>query len=286
MAKLFYFAIFAALVAVLACSSETPTPAPANTPIPTQVPTATSPPTATPEPSATPAPTATPQPSATSTPEPTATAMPQPTIESPPTDPAPQQVSESDAIAPLNMDDPAAIASELSDSELACLAGVADTEQLLRIFAAPEMASPEEQAELLNCLEDDTVTRIFITGVAGQAGPLSRETSTCIRAGMEGIDLRSVMLAGVAGDEGSAMVGGMAAYFLSIACLNDDEWEAVASSTDISQQDRESLQCVMEDLGGPEAVGQVVQSAEGGIPFPLITAALTCGVSLDTVPGG
>ena len=43
MARLFYFAIFAAVVAVLACSGATPTPAPTATPFPTADPYSDSP---------------------------------------------------------------------------------------------------------------------------------------------------------------------------------------------------------------------------------------------------
>ena len=37
--------------------------------------------------------------------------------------------------------------------------------------------------------------RLFLTGLIGQAGTLSEETSECIRGGFSGFDLRSMMLA-------------------------------------------------------------------------------------------
>ena len=52
-----------------------------------------------------------------------------------------------------------------------------------------------------------TVLRIFITGLLGDTGPLSEESSVCIRAGMEPIGPRSVMLAGLGGDPQAAMSG-------------------------------------------------------------------------------
>ena len=38
------------------------------------------------------------------------------------------------------------------------------------------------------------------------------------------------MTAGIEGDPGRAMAGSMAALSVTVACLNDQEWEATASS--------------------------------------------------------
>ena len=42
--------------------------------------------------------------------------------------------------------------------------------------------------------------RLFLTGLIGQAGTLSEETSVCIRRGFSGFDLRSMMLASATGE--------------------------------------------------------------------------------------
>ena len=157
MLKIWFFVVLVAAAAILACSD--PTPVPTNTPEPTPTPV----PTNTPEPTPTPVPTNTP--ALIATPEPTERASP------------PADRSVSGGIAPLTMDDPAALAEELSDSELACLAGNAETDRLLKLFASPELASPEEQTQLIECLEEETVLRIFLTGIIGETGTLSEETS-------------------------------------------------------------------------------------------------------------
>ena len=38
---------------------------------------------------------------------------------------------------------------------------------------APDAVSAEEIAALSQCLEDETLLRLFLTGVIGQTGPLS-----------------------------------------------------------------------------------------------------------------
>ena len=267
MLKIWYFVVLVAAAAILACSD--PTPVPTNTPEPTPTPV----PTNTPEPTPTPVPTNTP--TLIATPEPTERASP------------PADRSVSGGIAPLTMDDPAALAEELSDSELACLAGNSETDRLLKLLASPELASPEEQTQLIECLEEETVLRIFLTGMIGETGTLSEETSDCIRAGAEGIGLRSVMLAGIAGDEQTAMVGSMSAFFVTIACLNEEEWETAGPALDMDASDRESLQCVLEELGGPEGLATTLgNQGEAGF-MALVSASVNCGLEDPGAgPGG
>ena len=181
-------------------------------------------------------------------------------------------------IAPLLMDDPTAIASELTESELTCLAGTAETGRLLQLFVSPDLASPEEQTQLIGCLEDETLLRMFLTGFIGGTGLLSEETSACIRIGMEGVDLRSVMLAGTAGGEEAAMIGGMSALFLTVGCLNEEEFEVAGPALGMSPEDRESQMCAMEKLGGPEGIAAVLGSGDEAALMILFGAAMECGV--------
>ena len=190
-------------------------------------------------------------------------------------------------IAPLRMDDPEAIASELSESELTCLSESADTDRLLQLFAAPDLATLEEQGQLIGCLEDETLLRIFLTGLIGESAPLSEETSMCIRGGMQGIDLRLVMLAGNAGDAEAAMVGSMSALFLTLSCLNEEEFEAAAPALDMNPEDRESFQCALEQLGGPEGMAETLGSGNENSFMALFGAAMGCGLQIGgEAPGG
>ena len=205
MAKALLLATLLILLILAACSDPAPT--------------AVVEPTAAPQPQATPLPA---EPTATPTLQPTETptAVPSPPPVETPTPASSQDQSSAGRLTPLVLDDPEAVAAELSNQELACLAGVADVARLLTIFNNPGMATAEEQVELVNCLQDETLTRMFLTGLIQDMGALSTETSACVRTGFGEIDLRSVMLAGLHGDPGTAMTGGMAALFLTLACLN------------------------------------------------------------------
>ena len=66
----------------------------------------------------------------------------------------------------------------------------------------------------------------MLGGFVQDPAPLSLETGVCIRAGFEGIDLRSAMLAATVGNEQDDMMA--AGVFVIIACLNDEEWEIAA----------------------------------------------------------
>ena len=274
MSKLLMVTVLVAIAALMACSGGDPTRASTATTAPSPAETFT----------ATPLPTATATMAPKPTPEPTETTAPEPTAARAPTVQPLKRVAGSGGLVPLNLDDREAIASELSDSEVACISEVAGTDGLLQFFAAPELASPEEQTHFLSCLEDDTVTRMFLTGLIDAAAPLSEETSTCIRSGMEILDLRSVMLAGVGGDAGAAMAGSMSAFLLTLTCLNEREWEAAAPSLGVSPEDREGMQCLLEAVGGPEGLAKAMQPKNEAARTALMDAEMSCRLSMDLEP--
>ena len=284
MSKLLHCAILVMVAALLACSNSAPTPVPANAPVPaaTPVPSPTSEPKATPMSTPTPETMAAPDP--TSTTAPTANPGPAPTSEPKVT---PEPAAATGAIAPLRMDDPEAFLAGLSDAERSCVSENSDPQALIALLGAPEPASPDEAEQLIQCLEDETLMRLFLTGLIGQAGTLSEETSVCIRGGFSKFDLRSMMLASATGgDEEAGMTGGMAAFVLTLSCLDEDEWAAAAPALEMAPVDRETLQCVMEALGGPEGVAAALQPAGGGPPTDFFEAAMGCGMPMGASPAG
>ena len=182
------------------------------------------------------------------------------------------------------LDDPEAVASELSDRELACLAGVADPERLLTIFSDPGLATADEQTKVIQCFHDETVARLFLTGIILDAGPLSTETSACVRASFREIDLRSVMLAGLQGDPGTAMSGSMAALFLTMACLNQEEWNSAAPVIGMGPDGREGMQCLMQEMGGPEGMAAALGAGDENALPALFAAAAGCGLDMGGPP--
>ena len=283
MSKLLYFLAFAAVVAVLACSGATPTPAPTNTPVPTPVPTATPSPTATPQPTATPLPTATPQPTATPFP----TLAPQPEATPEPASEGPEQTDASGGIVPLSLGNPEELMTQLMAGELNCLMEGTDIARLIELQADPSLATAEETEKAISCLGDESALRAFLTELIGLTGPLSEGTSACLRAGFGTFDVRSVMLARqVEEDQEASLLGSASAFVLTLACLNEEEWKSYVPPMIMNPDDRGRLQCVVETLGGPEELAAALQYGDGAVSERFLNAASECGLQIAFLSSG
>ena len=275
--------ILVILAALTACTTATPAPSPTATPAPRGIAATPALLPNTPEPEATATPTSFPEPTTTESTAapratPTSTPPPQPTVTSGPT-PTP---SPPRALAPLEIQNAQEIRSALYQTEMDC---IGDPERLARTLAGPGTAPSEEQAELTQCLEDETLARLFLAGFVPGTEPLSLETSTCVRTAFEVIDPRKVMTAGLEGDPGTAMAGSMAALTVTIACLNDEEWEAASPEMGMRPEERAGMQCLMEALGGPREMAAAMRAAQEGDLTGLTKAEEECGLEMGPLPG-
>ena len=262
MLKLFLPATITLLVTLAtltACSDPTPA---LEVPTPTQESSGTAAPASTDAPVSTQAPTERP----TDAPRATPADAPRATPANSPTPEAINITAPPRVLAPLQALDSGAMFSELSDAEKECIG-----------------ENPERQARFFGCLEDETVARIFLAGFVPGPRPLSQETSDCVRAAFEVIDPRAVMTADIEGNPGRAMAGSMAGFSVTIACLNDEEWAAAASKTGIGPDEREGMQCLLDQLGGPGEMAEAMTAAGEGDLTDLSGAAKDCG--LDMGPG-
>ena len=250
------------MATLAACSGPTPDPI------------ATSTPTATATPTATPAPTATANPTAA----PTET----PTISPVPEEPTPTQTPDG-RLAPIRIQDSESLQSALSNAELACIGD--DPETLKRSLTGQRPTSREEQARLIGCLNDETLARLFLAGFVPGPGPLSTESSECVRAAFDVINPREVMTAGLEGNPGMAMASSMAALSVTMACLSDEEWDQAAPAVGISEEERAGAQCLMAGLGGPRQMAEAMQAAGEGDFTKLAEAGAVCGLNIAPTSG-
>ena len=300
MSKLYAFAALLALSALMACSNPTPAPTAASMPepaatatrTPSPEPTATSMPTPapTPIPTATPEPTATPkpEPTPTPTPVPTATPVPIPTPE-PAATPTPSHalaskpapVPGSGPLSPVGTSTPNGLLADLSEAERACLAEAIGPERLESLLSNADPAEGEMSDAMIACLGHERLLRIFLTAILLQTGPLSVESSACIREGFADIDLAAVLLPPAPGGSGdspselTAFIG----LFSAFSCLNEEEWKAAGPVFGFAPEDREVLHCVMEKLGGPEELAALMQPGAGP-PLELFAAGASCGLTV------
>ena len=180
----------------------------------------------------------------------------------------------------------ASVLAGLSADELGCLAGAGISPEMLQDPSAVDSATPEQQAQVMGCFNDETLTNLFLSGLVGDPSQLSPETSACIHSAMEDIDLRGVMMAGPSGDD-QAMVGGMSAVFLTVSCMSDEELEAAGPTLGMTPEDRDGLECLMNELGGPEGMAETLGAEDGSGFMALFGAAFTCGLDMEGFgPGG
>ena len=177
--------------------------------------------------------------------------------------------------------------SELSAAEQSCLAGNVDPQQVMALLGgAPGLVSPEETTALVQCLEDETLLRLFLTGLIGQTEPLSAESSVCVRSGFANFDVRSVMLATpVESDAAAAMAGSMAGFLVTLSCLNDEEWQVVGPSVGMGAEDRDGLRCVLAELGGPAGLAAALQPGAGP-PTAFFGASAACNLQMTQGESG
>ena len=194
-------------------------------------------------------------------------------------------VANSGVIAPTNRDDPQTFLATLPAAEQACLAANSDPMRLLTLAGLPgaEIASPQAAADAIDCLGDDTLLRVFLSAMLVDVGPLSRDSSDCIRAGFADFDLRPLLLAGDVssgpGDnllERAAMFGSLRPFLLALSCLNRPEWVAGLQYFSMPKDNWAILKCVRNVIGGTDALADALQPRGGPIPRAFRHAEIEC----------
>ena len=219
-----------------------------------------------------------PVPTATTAPAPTATPVP-PTPTPAPTEVPSAPDTGAGVIAPLNLQDPQAMMSALSQEELGCILQNVDPQVLQTMATAPDSASPEDAKAFINCLGDEALLSLFLIPFTSQTGALSVETSACLRIGFEGFDLRALMLGSLAGpDDEAAQISGLTGFIVTLSCLNEEEWELASPALELGPYNPEGLQCLFEKVGGPEGLA-AMSRPDAGPPLALFGAAAECNLA-------
>ena len=96
------------------------------------------------------------------------------------------------------------------------------------------------------------------------------------------------MTAGLEGDPQTAMAGSMAAFTVSVACLNDEEWAAAAPKLGMRPENRDEMACIMAALGGPSEMATAMTEAMAAADLvegtALYQAGLECGMEHGPKP--
>ena len=146
--------------------------------------------------------------------------------------------SDSGVLTPLFDPDAQPPVIDVSDEEEACLVAALGVDAVQGLASA-ETVTEEVAESVLTCLENETLLRLYLTPFLQQTGPLSAESSTCIRSGFGETDFDSLLR--FAGEEQDgppademAMMAGMTTFIVTLSCLDDDEFAKVAPSMECS----------------------------------------------------
>ena len=82
---------------------------------------------------------------------------------------------------------------EVSRAELDCIVLTLGTEWLIDREKKGDFLTQEEGQGVLRCLEHEPTLRLFLTPLVGATGPLSTESSVCIRVGFEDVDVAEML---------------------------------------------------------------------------------------------
>ena len=193
-----------------------------------------------------------------------------------------------DDLSPVELDDPQQFFTELSPNERSCLSDKdIGPQELLQMAGSAPGGSPEAAAAIVNCLQDDTVLRLFLTQLVGQVEPFDPATAACIQEGFVSLDLRALLAPAVAGQApANSLALSMAALSVSVACFSDAEWETYAPRLGMAPGDRAGFVCLLEELGGPAELVAAMQDASlGETPTEFVRASQIYGLE-DPGPTG
>lgn len=199
--------------------------------------------------------------------------------------PGPKYETPAGVLSPLNVHGDEIVDFELSDAELDCIEEIGPFMHQRWDFILPGAGYQEERAKIIGCLEDETVARIFVADTAEGVATLSLETSTCVRAAFNEIDPRSMMLAKIEGFPGDTLNSATTLSLITMACLNDAEWETAAEWLREESELREWMQCMMEKLGGPGEMAAAMTAEDEDNQKMLADAAENCAEGIGPVPG-
>ena len=194
---------------------------------------------------------------------------------------APSPAPAEDVLSPLSITDSAAFLSEVSSAEQTCISENIDPDRLISLLAAPDLATDEDAVSLIGCLEGETLLRFFLSAILTATGPLSAESSGCVRDVFTDVDLAAPMIASVGDPEAGA--GLMAGFFSTLVCLNEAEFQTAGPALELGNIDQQGVQCLLDELGGAEGLAALMDPAAGP-PLALFAAALTCNLELTADP--
>ena len=195
-------------------------------------------------------------------------------------------------IEPLPATDPESFLEDVSETERNCLSEEASADGLTASADALESLTDEERQTLVECLEDDTALRMYLTPVLDETGTLSAQSSACLRSGFAGTDVGTIMPAADGApaadantDAEAMMAMAMIGSIVSLSCPSEEEFAIAAPTMNVAPEEYENFQCVLQEVGGPERMAELMHP-DAGFPAPLFEAVFGCQVQVSDASSG
>lgn len=264
------------MLAALACGNQTPSTDPALTPalqpeanLPTGAPAASRP-----APSRTTAPNTlepTPERNAVNTPAPAQTKAATPLPQKPET-PVGQLGW---TLSPLEMETPEIFLSSVTPPERLCIETNLTRDEIEAMTGMTTVAPLGGIASAIECIGDETLTRLIIQGIVTGKEPLTPGSSACIQDHFDPDSFRALaaMEANppeeLTPDLNIEIAKSLRAALITINCLTDTDWQR---ADNMYQTDRAVISCILEATGGPEDP----ENGHGDVLKTLTQAAMAC----------
>lgn len=173
--------------------------------------------------------------------------------------------------------------SSLTQAEWECLADVVGSQDPEEVYARVETSGEHEVAMFIGCLGGEALLTIFQTDLLLATGPLSLETSACIRGNLGGIPTQ-----GYSFDDPVALVTTQTAgSAVILSCLNEEEWQSGPMSMGLGEYNPGGFDCLIRRLGGPQGFGEAYAALQFGMGnrTALSEAEASCGVVYEGYGG-
>ena len=166
--------------------------------------------------------------------------------------------------------------------------------QCARKYGGPQIlvqgtGDREEVKDVVDCLSNETLLRIFVSTMTARPTDLETDTSSCIRSGMRMMDLREIMgqIQGTDAEIINRAHSAIAGMTLTVSCLSDTEWEAANARLRTDGDMREEAVCVLKAMGGPAGMTKSIEDQGPHMTVKLtFQAHTTCKVAKEAEKAG
>ena len=180
-------------------------------------------------------------------------------------------------IVTLNMLDSAALNAGIPQEEQACAERHGGPQMLMKGRAGREA----EVEQVIRCLSDETLLRMFVSTMAFQEGSLDRETSNCIRTALDRVEIRRIIDSQNPNGPGARQAADTAVMGMiaTVSCMTEEEWNRSPMKKKVQESTKSTMACAMDAMGGADGLSETISKiGQEGAAAEMAQATATCKV--------